>query len=77
MTLTGTRTHISPRGEGRGGEEGDQGGEGKGWPAAEGRSRSPESMRSDAEETAARRRQGEDESSVGAARRVESNGLAD
>jgi len=28
MTLIGTRTHISPRGEGRGGEEGDQGGEG-------------------------------------------------
>jgi hypothetical protein len=56
MTLTGTRTHISPKGEGRGGEEGDQGGEGKGWPTAEGRSRSPETMRSDAEETAARRR---------------------
>ena len=77
MTLTGTRTHISPRGEGRGGEEGDQGGEGKGWPAAEGRSRSPESMRSDAEETAAWRRRAKDESSVGAVRWVELNGLAD
>ena len=70
MTLTGTRTHISPRGKGRGREEGDQGGEGKGWPVAKGGSRSPELMRSDVEETTTWRRRGEDESGVGVVRRV-------